>query len=536
MKNNDTKKIFLLISSIVFIIFLFTSDGHRYTMDEDLGAQMALGMVTFEPHPDYVQGESKNFFQNELKNQNPYHRGLFCSNGITCYPTSVFYSITETPFIILNHYFHIITTDTLIFSTDNFADAHYIFWRNSENVDFVFMELFFGPFFSALSVGIFFLICLEHNFTRKNSIILSFLLAFSTIIWAYSNTSLNVLPACSFLLLGYLFFKKFHRLDQNKFLLFSSASLGFSFLIRTDIILFIIPLWLFLLGNILKRNSKINSLLFYSAPLLFSYFVNKIIFSLKYIQSDEAIDAAGNTSSVTSNLIGEFSSFIFSSNITHIFIATFGLLFAPGVGLFIFSPILITVFFSFPDLYRKNKSECLLFLSFFISTLFYHADLQHWHGLVAWGTRYLIPLIPFLIIPLGTSLEKRNKKFMFLIIFIFGSLGVLFNFAYVVQDVSWFVWSTPGSTVGLFALGLPHIGQFDLWINDVVIWTFQYSQLTHSILLMVEGLQHDIYLLHLLGIPVYISVLTLFLSSLFYFLRYILKQKTILNKNFENIT
>jgi hypothetical protein len=276
--------------------------------------------------------------------------------------------------------------------------------------------------------------------------------------------------------------------------------------------------------------------LFYSAPLLFSYFVNKIIFSLKYIQSDEAIDAAGNTSSVTSNLIGEFSSFIFSSNITHIFIATFGLLFAPGVGLFIFSPILITVFFSFPDLYRKNKSECLLFLSFFISTLFYHADLQHWHGLVAWGTRYLIPLIPFLIIPLGTSLEKRNKKFMFLIIFIFGSLGVLFNFAYVVQDVSWFVWSTPGSTVGLFALGLPHIGQFDLWINDVVIWTFQYSQLTHSILLMVEGLQHDIYLLHLLGIPVYISVLTLFLSSLFYFLRYILKQKTILNKNFENIT
>ena len=66
-KNRDTKKIFFLIFGIVFIIFLFTSDGHRYTMDEDMGAQMALGMVTLEPHPDFVEGgteqESKMFFQ-----------------------------------------------------------------------------------------------------------------------------------------------------------------------------------------------------------------------------------------------------------------------------------------------------------------------------------------------------------------------------------------------------------------------------------------------------------------------------------------
>ena len=65
-KNSDTKKIFFLIFGIVFIVFLFTSDGHRYTMDEDLGAQMALGMVTLEPHPDYVQGgteqDIKKFF------------------------------------------------------------------------------------------------------------------------------------------------------------------------------------------------------------------------------------------------------------------------------------------------------------------------------------------------------------------------------------------------------------------------------------------------------------------------------------------
>ncbi len=414
-------------------------------MDEDLGAQMALGMVTLEPHPDYVQGESKNFFQKELENHNPYHRGLYCSNGITCYPTSVFYGVTQASFIALNNYFHIITSDTLVFSTNDFADAHYVFWRNSENVDIVFMQLFYGPFFSALSVGIFFLICLEHKFTRKNSIILSLLLAFSTMIWAYSNTSLNVVPACFFLLLGYLFFKKFYRLNQNKFLLLSSASLGFAFLIRVDVILFIIPLWIFLLVNILKRNLKINSLLFYSAPLAFSYVADKIVYSLKYIPSDEVIDAVGTKSDTVTSLGSELSAFIpGSAGIIHILTSAFGMLFAPGVGLFIFAPILLTVFFSFPDFFRKNKSECLLLSSFLVLNVIYHADMSSWHGLVAWGPRYLLMVVPFLLIPLGASLEKRNKKFMLLLILTLGALGVLFNLAYVVQDIHWFLWSVPG--------------------------------------------------------------------------------------------
>ena len=146
-----------------------------------MGAQMALGMTTLDPHPDFVEGgteqESKNFF-NMGRIFNPNNTGPVCTNGITCFPVSVFYSATEVPFIALNHYFHIITNDTHVFSTEDFADAHYVFWRNSENPDFVFLELFYAPLFSALSVAIFFLVCLEHKFTRQNSIILSLYLLF----------------------------------------------------------------------------------------------------------------------------------------------------------------------------------------------------------------------------------------------------------------------------------------------------------------------------------------------------------------------
>ena len=529
-KNNDYKKIFLLIFGICFIVFLFTSDGHRFSQDEYLSGEMSLRMVTFEPDPSYVEGESKMFFN--LPIQNPRNQGLVCSNGITCYPGAITHSLTEVPFIALNHYLHIITNETIVFSIEDFTDAHYVFWRNSENPDLVFMELFYGPFFSALVAGIFFLICLEHKFTRQNSITLSFLLAFSTIIWAYSNTSLNSIPACFFLLLGYLFFKKFFRLNQFKFLIFSSLSLGFAFLTRSDIFLFVLPMFFFLVVNILKRNTKISSLLFFSIPLIFSYSIIYLERSFRFIASDtNAVDILGSKSNATNTFLNHFSALFLYSDISHIITASFGLLFAPGVGLLIFSPILLTVFFSFFDFFRKNKLECLLFLSFILLQVVYHADLRHWHGLVAWSARYLLLLLPFLLIPLGYSLEQRNKKLMLSIILILGAFGVLFNLSYVVQDVHWFVWSTPGSTTGLFSLGLPSYGQFALWLNDVVFWTFQYSQLTHSISLMFEGLQHDIYLLHLLGTTIYSIILISTLSSLSYLFLRIYKKNTISTEN-----
>jgi len=525
-KNCDIKKIFFLIFGIVFIVFVFTSDGHRYTMDEDMGAQMALGMVMLEPHPDFVEGgtdqESKVFFHMG-RIHNPWNTGWTCTNGITCFSAEAAWSATEVPFIALNHYFHIITSDTHVFSTDDFPDAHYVYWRNSENPDFVFLELFYAPFFSALSAAIFFLVCLEHKFTRQNSIILSFVLAFSTIIWAYSNTSLNVVPTTFFILLGYLFFKKFRRLNQNKFLLLCSASFAFAFLIRVDAILFIVPVWLFLIANILKRNLKIYTLLLYSAPLLFSYGLYRLVRSsdgpLRHIiPEDSSPYPAG----------GEIAILILS-NPSNILAASFGLLFAPGVGLFIFSPILLTVFFSFPDFFRKNKSECLLLLSILVLNVIYHADLGAWHGFVAWGPRYLLMVVPFLLIPLGASLEKRNKKFMLLLILTLGALGVLFNLAYVVQDVSWFVWSFVGTGAGLF--GLHVLGNFPMNIHDGIIWSFQFSQLTHSISMMFTALQHDIYLLHVFGTSAYLVIFVSLLSFLFYLFRRVTKHNTISTEN-----
>ena len=536
-KNKDTKKIFFLVLGLVFVVFIFTSDGHRYAIDEHHSSEMAFHMTTLEPNPAYVDGESKIFF--DIPMYNPRNIGAICSNGITCYPGSVFYSAMQVPFIAANHYLHIISPDTLVLTVDDFVDPHYIHWRNSQNVDLVFMELFFGPLFSAISVAVFFLICLEQKFTRNNSIILTFLLAFSTMIWAYSNTSLNLVPALFFVLLGYLFLKKYQRLHQNRFLIFSSAVLGFGFLIRSDVVLFIIPILVFLLISHVSAKKKIFSISLFSIPSLICYYIYKIIPGFRFnleegnkelsLYDEDAcepgLDCQNDNISVSAD-ISNFSSSMFDTNLFEVCLRIFGILFAPGVGLFIFCPILLTVFFSFVDFFRKNKADCLLFLSFLMLNIIYHVAVTGgWHGLNAWGPRYLLLVIPFLLIPLGASLEQRNKRKIISILIILGVIGVFFNTVYVIQDVSWFVWSTPGSNAGLFAL--EGFRTANLYLVPEVIWTFQFSQLTHSIILAFEYLQHDIYLLHVFGALPYSVIFTFSVSILSYLTYRIIRPKKI---------
>ena len=478
----------LLIFTLAFTIFLFSSDGHRYSSDEDWAHLQTIRMVTLEPHPLYVDGISTKLFEYPegysmwTKGNPP------CANFVICSPASVANSILQTPFVFLNHYFHIITEDTIEYTLDDFNHQHYVFWRNSQNPDFTFLELFYGPIFAALSVSVFFLICNILNYRLKTSLILTLLFGFSTPVWAYSQTSLTVVPTLFFVLFSFYFFTKYHKTHSSKFLIGCGLSLGFSYLIRVDVALIIVPLTIYFLITLVKHEQKIKNFISYFVTLTPFYFINLLINYLQY----------GINTNATASEISSFSRFTLDTFIT----GATGLFFSPGIGIFIFSPILLTIFFTFPDFYRKNKGYTLLFITFIALFLIYFGSIEFWHGLVSWAARYLLLLIPFLLFPLGASLEFRKNISLRIIIIVLGSLGFFFNLVYILQDVSWFVWGSPGRT-GLFSLAGP---QTSLYLHDAVIWTFEYSQLTHSILLAFSNLQIDLYFLKLFGIPLFVSV------------------------------
>lgn len=505
--HNSDKKLFFLLFLGTFLIFILTTDGHRSTFDESLTEEQSIRIVTQNPHPLYVEGESQIRFEYPVMFPNP--TGPVCQNAILCSDAPIGHSLTESIFIFINHNFHFLNNASMTLDQSDFDDIHYVWWRNTYNPDVTFMEIFYGPLFTSLSVGTFFLISRSFEFSRKISSILSLIFVFSTIVWSYSQSSFNAVPMTFFILLGFLFLKRFVKVDSTLCLILSGVSLGFAFLIRLDAILFIVLFYLYFLAIIITKNNKFKHFLSFSVPLASSYVIFLLVDFVRFgVVSRSIVSDASRLT--TNNLVLPLE------HLQHIF----GLLLSPGLGLFIFAPICLTLFFSFPDFFRRNKIDCLLFSGIFIWFLVYFAGLPSWHGLVGWGPRYLLPVIPFLILPLGASLEKRHNLSLKISIITLCILGFFFNIVYIIQDVTWFVWGQMGDdTRGLYAIADGH----PLQLNPAVMWTFQFSQLTHSIQMILVHLQIDLYFLKMLGTSLYLIVLAT-ITSIFGYLLFRLNQ------------
>jgi hypothetical protein len=95
--------------------------------------------------------------------------------------------------------------------------------------------------------------------------------------------------------------------------------------------------------------------------------------------------------------------------------AIFGFLFSPGKGLLFFST---TILFAFGGLKAFFKKQRLMFFSILListSYLFVFSLNFAWHGSIwSYGPRYIMPIIPFLYLPI---IYLNPKKWVFIIIF-----------------------------------------------------------------------------------------------------------------------
>ena len=54
---NTEKKIALTIFCIFLTLYVFTNDGHRHTIDEEITLRQATWLTTLTPHPDFELGD-----------------------------------------------------------------------------------------------------------------------------------------------------------------------------------------------------------------------------------------------------------------------------------------------------------------------------------------------------------------------------------------------------------------------------------------------------------------------------------------------
>ncbi len=82
----------------------------------------------------------------------------------------------------------------------------------------------------------------------------------------------------------------------------------------------------------------------------------------------------------------------------------YGMLASSGKSLFLYSPPLILLCWSARRFYQRWPSFSLLWGMVSLLLLLFYARLSFWSGDLAWGPRYIMPLTPLLVLPLGVLL------------------------------------------------------------------------------------------------------------------------------------
>jgi hypothetical protein len=106
----------------------------------------------------------------------------------------------------------------------------------------------------------------------------------------------------------------------------------------------------------------------------------------------------------------------------------YGLLLSPGKSIFLYSPILLLVCAYAGILWQRGRAEVVLVLGITLSYLALYCRWYDWMGGLAWGPRFLVPLIPVWIALLGRTLVEPEAR---------GARGLIASMALIGFGVQW---------------------------------------------------------------------------------------------------
>ncbi|MDY6823077.1 MAG: glycosyltransferase 87 family protein [Thermodesulfobacteriota bacterium] len=89
-----------------------------------------------------------------------------------------------------------------------------------------------------------------------------------------------------------------------------------------------------------------------------------------------------------------------------------GLLASPGKGIIFFCPVIIAGILLWPYLHRKHRHLSILLIAMMLFRLVFIACRSDWHGGFCLGPRQLLPVVPFLLIPIGLHFAEKGRRIL----------------------------------------------------------------------------------------------------------------------------
>jgi hypothetical protein len=266
------------------------------------------------------------------------------------------------------------------------------------------------PTVAAATVVLLNLLLVELGCSWKRSLLISLCYAFGTLAWYYSGV-LFTEPIIALCLVGaVLSLRYYQRRGGWHWFLVAGAAAGAAILMRWDSALLVAaPIGLYGLVAIIRRPGTLVrrslEMALLGVPMALAAAINLVYDLLRFHEA----------------LGGAYKADPFSFS-TPLLKGLFGLWLSPGVGLFVYTPVLLISVIAWRRFYQRWPVEAGLILLLFLLRSVFYGRYWAWEGGATWGPRYLVPLIPLLLVPIAFLPRKRWLEVGVVAL---GGLGVL---------------------------------------------------------------------------------------------------------------
>lgn len=107
---------------------------------------------------------------------------------------------------------------------------------------------------------------------------------------------------------------------------------------------------------------------------------------------------------------------------TPLFVGLYGLLLSSGKSFFLYAPVTVLFFMAARRFYEQFRAEFIFIVASSVVMLVFHAKFFSWAADGSWGPRYLLPLIPLLVLPIGGLLDQKLCRRWFAALAILGGV------------------------------------------------------------------------------------------------------------------
>jgi len=299
---------------------------------------------------------------------------------------------------------------------------------------------------SVLCVLMFWLMALRLARSDTAAFAAALVFALGTLVWAYSNTIFSETLTTLFALASLHMIMGYDRSlgagDSRSRLLrptLSGLCLGFAASAHISAVLFAPFYLLYLIHLFKKKDGWMSS---WMPALTWGVGFVGILFLVgiyNHTRFGSFLESGRS--------ISEFNQVIFYLPWTALFWhGLFGLTVGWGKGLLLFCPAVVVGLIGWPGLFRRHRALALVLFSVVGVRILFFASYYDWHGGFCLGPRYLVPCIPFLVLPLASWIAARLEKKRFISLYAFAlaawicvaqqfylALGEIFIFYHVIR-------------------------------------------------------------------------------------------------------